>query len=149
MSTRKVVKLFTGLALLGGVVAAGIIYGPPLYARWNNDDAAMNGKQAAARFFAAKRGELKVLVTEEGKLRAIKNHSIFPQLLGSCKITWLATEGATVKKDDLLVTFDKKQFEDGLQTKKAELEAAKRELTVTEEALKIQEMTGKSTVKQA
>ena len=53
-----------------------------------------------------------VSITEEGKLRAVKNYPIFPELRGMAKIGWLATEGSKVKKGDLLVTFNKKELED-------------------------------------
>lgn len=134
-------KWLGGIGVLGGAVAAGIIYGPGLYAKWKSPAAGLSGKQAAVKYYAARRGEMRIVVTEDGKLRAVKNHRIFPELRGSAKITFLATEGATVKKGDLLVSFDKKTFDDNLQTRKGELETAKRALTVAEEALKIEEKT--------
>lgn len=142
------VKWLAALGVVGGVVAASIIYGPPLYAKWKGPGA-NSAKAHAVKFYAAKKGELKIVVTEDGKLRAVKNHRIFPELRGGAKITFLATEGASVKKGDLLVSFDKKTFEDNLQTRKGDLEAAKRGLIVAEEALKIEEKTVVGAVKLA
>src|SRR5215210_3479038 len=100
---RKAVKWFAGLGVVGAAVAASVIYGPPLYAKWKGPGAgALGAKEHAVKFVAARRGELKIVVTEDGKLRAVKNHRIFPELRGSAKITFLATEGATVKKGDMV-----------------------------------------------
>lgn len=143
-------KWLTGLGVVGGLVAASVIYGPPLYAKWKAPGGgALSAKAHAVKFYTAKKGELKIVVTEDGKLRAVKNHRIFPELRGSAKITFLATEGATVKKDDLLVSFDKKTYEDNLQTRKGDFEAAKRGLIVAEEALKIEQKTVVGAVKLA
>ncbi|MGB7160043.1 MAG: hypothetical protein WBD40_18395 [Tepidisphaeraceae bacterium] len=146
----KTIKWLAGLGVVGGAIAASVIYGPPLYAKWKSPaGGALGAKAQAVKFFTAKKGELKIVVTEDGKLRAVKNHRIFPELRGSAKITFLATEGATVKKDDLVVSFDKKTYEDNLQTRKGEWEAAKRGLTVAEEALKIEQKTVVGQVKLA
>ncbi|HEV2295730.1 MAG TPA: HlyD family efflux transporter periplasmic adaptor subunit [Tepidisphaeraceae bacterium] len=143
-------KWLGGLGVLGGVVAASIIYGPPLYAKWKGSGGGgLSAKTQAVKYYTAKKGELKIVVTEDGKLRAVKNHRIFPELRGSAKITFLATEGASVKKGDLLVSFDKKTYEDNLQTRKGDLEAAKRGLIVAEEALKIEQKTVIGAVKLA
>src|SRR5829696_9470100 len=146
----KAVKWFAILGVIGGAVAASVIYGPPLYAKWKGPGTgSMSAKERAVKYVAAKKGELKIVVTEDGKLRAVKNHRIFPELRGSAKITFLAAEGATVKKGDLLVSFDKKTYEDTLQTRKGDWEAAKRGLTVAEEALKIEQKTVVGAVKLA
>lgn len=150
LKLKTTVKWLMALGVVGGVVAASVIYGPPLYAKWKGTGAgALSAKAQAVKFYTAKKGELKIVVTEDGKLRAVKNHRIFPELRGGAKITFLATEGASVKKGDLLVSFDKKTFEDNLQTRKGDLEAAKRGLIVAEEALKIEEKTVEGNVKTA
>ncbi len=147
---RTSVKWLAGLGVVGGVVAASIIYGPPLYAKWKTPaGGALSAKGQAVKFFAARKGELKIVVTEDGKLRAVKNHRVFPELRGSAKITFLATEGATVKKGDMVVSFDKKTYEDTLTTRKGDLEAAKRTLIVAEEGLKIEQKTVIGAVKLA
>jgi HlyD family secretion protein len=146
----KAIKWLATLGVVGGAVAASVIYGPPLYAKWKGPGAgALGAKQQAVKYFAAKKGELKIVVTEDGKLRAVKNHRIFPELRGGAKITFLATEGASVKKGDMLVSFDKKTFDDNLQIRKGDLEAAKRGLIVAEEALKIEQKTVIGAVKLA
>jgi HlyD family secretion protein len=146
----KTMKWLAVLGVVGGGIAASVIYGPPLYAKWKGPGAgALGAKAHAVKYYAARKGELKIVVTEDGKLRAVKNHRIFPELRGSAKITFLATEGASVKKGDMLVSFDKKTYEDNLQTRLGELEAAKRGLTVAEEALKIEQKTVVGAVKLA
>jgi HlyD family secretion protein len=97
-----------------------------------------------------KKGEFKITFTESGKLRAIKSYPIFPAISRQqLKITFLATEGSTVKKGDLVVSFDKKSFDDQLQTHKADLDAALRTKTVNEAALEIAKSTSVTTTSQA
>src|SRR6266516_3957455 len=95
---------------------------------------------------ASTRCDLPVTVVDDGKLRAIKNHSIFPQLRGQTRITWLVPEGSTVHKGDKLVEFEKKPLQELLQTRTTDLEGAKREIVVKAEALTIQRSTAKADV---
>ncbi len=44
------------------------------------------------------RGPLRVAIVDEGKMRAAKNHLIYPEVRGQVKIIWLATEGGTIKR---------------------------------------------------
>ena len=134
------------IAAIGtGATFAAIKWGPAAYAKLKPGPA-HDSRQQQVRTAVARRGDLKIVVAEDGKLRAIKNHPIFPQLRGQSRISFLAPEGATVKKGDKLVEFDKKQLEEQLATRIADLEAAKRELTVKEEAVKIQVSTSKAAV---
>ena len=141
--SSKIVKLCVAGGVLGLATAGGVWRGPQLYAKWFDRQSGQS-KESAVRYVTVTRGELRVVVSEDGKLRAVKNHSIFPELRGSCKITWLAAEAAKVSKGDLLVTFDKKTFEDALQARTADLENAMRALTIAEEGVKIQEKISKS-----
>src|SRR4051812_19793738 len=126
---------------------------PDLYKRWfqpgGGDDAMLAPGAETMRYARARRGDLRVSLSEEGKLRAVKSHRIFPQLRGSSRITFLAPEGSTVKNGDLLVTLDKKPFEDQLLTVVGELAAAQRALAIADAAVAIQERTGASAVKLA
>ena len=134
---------------IGGLVAgsAGATYkwGPQFYSKWAAGSRQEN-KADAVRFTAARRGEMKIVITEDGKLRAIKNHPVYPQLRGQQRIAWLIAEGTAVKKGDKLVEFEKKPLEESLQTKAGELETAKRQLTVAEEGLTIQYATSRAAV---
>src|SRR5688500_13391808 len=104
-ATRVFKWLGIGCVLAGGV-AATAAWKPGLYTRWLNGSASADDHASAveqAKVVKAKRGGLKISVTEAGKLKAIKSHPIFPQLRGPGRITFLAPEGATVKKGDVLV----------------------------------------------
>ena len=148
-TTARVLRwIGVGCVLMGGLAATAALR-PDLYRRWlkpGADELALNGRGDAAKFATAKRADLRVSVSEEGKLRAIKSHPIFPQLRGSSRITFLAPEGSTVKKDDVVCAFDKKQFEDLLLTSQTELAAAQRACAIAEQAVKIQERAGESAV---
>ena len=148
--TRLLTWLGIGCVLAGGLAAAAA-WKPELYRRWlarHHDDATTAGTERV-KFATAKKADLRVSVTEEGKLRAVKSHPIFPQLRGSSRITFLAPEGATVKKGDLLVAFDKKAFEDQMLTAQTELAAAQRAFAIAQLAVDIQERAGASAVKLA
>jgi multidrug efflux pump subunit AcrA (membrane-fusion protein) len=122
--------------VVGGAVAASVIYGPTLYAKWKGPTG-LSAKANAVKFVAAKKGELKIVVTEDGKLRAVKNHRIFPELRGGAKITVPRHRRRHCQEGRHLVSFDKKTYDDTLQQRKGDLETAKRGLTVAEEALRI------------
>src|SRR5215210_4512783 len=127
-ATRLLKWLGVGCVLVGGVAATAALR-PGLYQRWLNRGGEDSSESAAgdrAKFASAKSADLRVSVTEEGKLRAVKSHPIFPTLRGPARITFLAPEGASVKKGDVLVAFDKKAFEDQLLTTSTELAAAQR-----------------------
>src|SRR5215210_5587437 len=114
--------------LVAGIAATAKLK-PDLYKRWlrrGQEDAAAGAAADRVKFATAKKADLRVSVTEEGKLRAVKSHPIFPTLRGPARITFLAPEGASVKKGDVLVAFDKKAFEDQLLTTSTELAAAQR-----------------------
>ena len=152
-SNRGLARLLTwlgiGCVLVGGV-AATATWKPQLYQRWlKSGQEEAGGAGDRLKFAAARRADLRVSVTEEGKLRAVKSHAIFPQLRGSSRITFLAPEGATVKKGDVVVAFDKKAFEDQMQTTQTELAAAQRAHAIAQLAVDIQERAGASAVKLA
>ena len=145
LKNGRAIKWLVIFCILVSSVAASARWGPRLYSKYFDKQDA-NSKLEEVKYATATRGELRVTVVEDGKLRAIKNHSIFPQLRGQSRITWLVPEGSTVKKGDKLVEFEKKPLQELLQTKTTELEGAKREIVVKDEALTIQRSTAKAAV---
>ena len=141
--TRRVTAITVALALGAGAWALRSKKGLPGIGSTTSANAAAADQ---IRFHTVTRGPLRVAITEEGKLRAATNNLIYPEVKGQIKITWLAPEGSTVKKGDPVARFDKKVFEDTLNTQKGELEGARRQLQVNEEAVKIQEASGRSAV---
>ena len=141
----KTVKWFCIAAVVAGTAGATYKWGPGFYGKWAAGSRDAN-RSDSVRFTAARRGEMKIVITEDGKLRAIKNHPVYPQLRGQQRIAWLIPEGTAVKKGEKLVEFEKKPLEESLQTKSGELEQAKRQLTVAEEALTIQHATSRAAV---
>ncbi len=132
-----------------------LVVGGVAWATWSKRDAiaawrsAKSDGSASMRFATAKRGDLRIVVTEEGKLRTVNSTRVYPQYRGANKITWLIAEGSNVKKDDLLATFDNVQYEDQLRQRKADLDTAMRTLSIAEEALVIQKKTAETQVAQA
>jgi HlyD family secretion protein len=145
LKNGRAIKWLAIFCILVSSVAASTRWGPRLYSKYFDSKDA-SAKQEEIKFATATRGDLRITVVEDGKLRAIKNHAIFPQLRGQSRISFLIPEGTTVKKGDKLVEFEKKPLEELLQTKTTELEGAKREIVVKEEALTIQRSTSKAAV---
>ncbi len=141
----RAIRWLAIFCILVSCVAASARWGPRLYSRYF-DKQENTAKQDEMKYATATRGELRVTVVEDGKLRAIKNHAIFPQLRGQSRITFLVPEGTVVKKGDKLVEFEKKPLQELLQTRTTDLEGAKREIVVKDEALTIQRSTAKAAV---
>src|ERR1051325_5535674 len=107
LKNSRAIKWLALFCILVSSVAASARWGPRLYSKYFDKQDA-NAKQEEVKYATATRGELRVTVVEDGKLRAIKNHAIFPQLRGQSRITWLVPEGSTVKKGDKLAALAKK-----------------------------------------
>ena len=86
--SKRVTRLlkWVGVACVAVVgVAATATWKPGLYTRWlgrGREDAAAGAAADRVKFATAKKADMRVSVTEEGKLRAVKSHPIFPQLRG-------------------------------------------------------------------
>ena len=133
------------LSLLAGVGLAAAWWGPGLYQQWfPGRGGSANSGVSDVRFHTVARGNLKIGLVEDGHLRAVKHHKIATELNGRAKIAWIIPEGTQVKKGDKLVDFEKKPIEELITQREADLEAAKREQTVAEESLKIEESNGRS-----
>jgi HlyD family secretion protein len=144
---RTIAKVVVWLAVLGGLAAAGVHWGPGLYREYVAPHLAKNESKAAeVRFHTVARGTLRIGIVENGNLRAVKHHKLGSELRGSGKIAWVIAEGTQVKKGDKLLEFEKKPMEENLKQKEADLEAADREQTVAEEGLKIEDSSSKSMV---
>lgn len=94
--------------------------------------------------YSVKRGELRITMVEEGKLRAVNTSPIKMGING--KITWLAEAGSRVKKGDKLATVDAKQYEDEKKRMEAEVEAQQKQLEIAEKQIPMAEVDGKSAV---
>lgn len=135
------------LLVMAGLGVGAWKYGPGVYKQ------VMQGQEVeaipAARLHTVRKGDLRIVVSEAGKVRTTNSTRVFPAYQGSAKITWLVREGSDVKKGDKLATFDSTQLEDVLRSRKADLEAGIRAVTIAEESLTIQRKTSESAVAQA
>lgn len=144
----KAIKWLCIVGVLGGSVAASARWAPSIYTRWFDKHGAV-AKQDDVRFATVQRADLRITVVEDGKLRAIKNYFVYPELRGQSRITFLVPEGSMAKKGDKLVEFEKKPLQEVLQTRTTDLEGAKREVSIKEEAVRIQRPTTRSAVAMA
>ena len=141
----RIVKGGLVLCLVAGVGVAAAWWGPGLYQQWFPGRASSADTSVCdVRYHTVARGNLKIGLVEDGHLRAVKHHKIATELNGRAKIAWIIPQGAQVKKGDKLVDFEKKPIEELITQREADLEAAKREQTVSEESLKIEDSSGKS-----
>lgn len=139
-------RLLRNTLIAGGVLAigAGGYYAVKQRQPTDAQGQSMSASTERIKLHTVTRDPMRVAIVEEGRLRAAKNHLISSEIRSQLKITWLAPEGSSVKKGDPLIRFDKKQFEDELNRLKGELETSLRQLEVNEEAVIIQEATGRS-----
>lgn len=145
--TGRLVRRGVTVLLLGAGVAMGVVYREQLMERgrgyFSPTVAVTEGIQVAT----VKRGPLKITIAQEGKLRAVKNNLINLEVRG--KITWLAEAGSKVKPGDPLAKVDTKDYDDQKQRLAADLETAKQQLVIAEQAIPITESKGKSEVSTA
>jgi RND family efflux transporter MFP subunit len=125
----KTLALFSLLLVLG-LAASG---------RWLVLGKEGGGESSALSRFTVARGDMQIVIAENGYLTAKNNVNIKPRFKGQGTITWLIEEGKSVVAGDLLVEFDKTQLEtqvseleNSLVQYEIELEAAKANLEIQE-----------------
>lgn len=92
------------LALVVVAVSAGMFY------RFGDVmGAAPQEAPAPESLFTVERGDLEVLVVEDGYLKAKNSVELKPLFRGEGLITWVIEEGSTVEEGDTLVEFEKKE----------------------------------------
>ncbi len=114
---KKLVKTLLVLAVLGGAA-----FGLVMYLRSGDGD------PDQVPTFTAVKEKLVRQVLAEGNLRAVKATPLtVPKMaddFGAMKIAWLAADGTTVKKGDVVVKFDRTDPEKRLVDGKADLASA-------------------------
>ncbi len=117
-------KLLKALVIL--VVLGGIGFGVFRYLKANADE------PDHVPTFTVARGKLVRTVHAEGNLRAVKATPLtVPKTsddFGAMKIAWVAADGMQVKKDDVVVKFDRTDPEKKLVDGKADLDSAQARL---------------------
>jgi HlyD family secretion protein len=95
---------------------------------------------------AVMRGEMKITVEAKGLFQAEKSVFINPEVDGEATLTFLAPEGTTVKKGDVLAKFNTQDLEDEITDLSLRLETVRNRVTRAEESLKMQENTNETSV---
>ena len=108
----------------------------------------LHGRVSREKIVSAEvvQGRFEVTVLAKGKLVAAKSQAV------SCPvwfkpIVWLIPEGTVVKKDDLIVKFDKREIEDGLRAVRAWHRIATAKLREAEQQLKATEQEIRSKIR--
>jgi len=99
--------------------------------------------------FAARRGDLRLTVTENGYLKATKSVELKPEFRGSGTITWLIEEGETVEEGQTLVEFDATDVQNQLDETQNTLVQQERELETAKANLEIQLRDNVSAIEKA
>jgi len=99
--------------------------------------------------FTTRSGNLRIVVTENGYLKAKNSVRIKPKFEREGTITWLIDEGSEVKENDVLVEFDKTELENQI----GELETSLIQFVMEQEAgaaeLGIQERDNETVIEKA
>jgi multidrug resistance efflux pump len=145
--TARLVRRGVTVLLLGAGVALAVVYREELMEKGRGYFAPRVAVTEGIQVATVKRGPLRITLAQEGKLRAVKNNLINLEVRG--KITWLAEAGSKVKPGDPLAKVDTKDYDDQKQRLAADLETAKQQLVIAEQAIPITESKGKSEVSTA
>ena len=124
---------------VAGGIALLVLLGVAASSRWLAPGKEAESSVPASSRFAVARGPLRIVIEENGYLKAKENVSIKPKFKGQGTITWLIEEGKSVAPGDTLIEFDKTQLEtqvveleNSLVQYQIELEAAKANLEIQE-----------------
>jgi multidrug resistance efflux pump len=118
MRARRAIKAIVVVAVLGGAGAAA----------WRVFRREASGATGAVPTYVVVEDSLVRRVTAEGNLRALKATPLLvPRSSddwGAMKVAWLAADGTHVKKDEVVVKFDRTEPEKKLREGEADLESA-------------------------
>jgi RND family efflux transporter MFP subunit len=127
-----------------GLAAAGWRYAGPA-----TGSAAVGAVAAESALYTAKRGDMKIIVTENGYLKAKNNVEIKPKFRRSSTITWLIEEGSEVVEGDKLAEFEKTDVENEVDEENNDLAQYQIELEAAEAELEIQKRDATAQVETA
>lgn len=130
--------------LVAAAAALAVVVG--LVARTGSAEKAAASTKAT---FTAQRGELKITINQNGDLQTKNPIKIVSESSGEATISALAAEGSRVKKGDVLVELDSSQLEELLIRRQIEVENSNARHVQAEEAMKIQELTNKTSIANA
>jgi len=135
----KTIALIVGLALLGLAAAD----------RWHVFGSESTGEIPRTSRFTVARGDLEVVIEENGYLKAKENVTIKPKFKGQGTITWLVEEGKSVVAGDTLIEFDKTQLETQLTELENSMVQYEIELEAAKANLEIQERDNQAAIEKA
>jgi HlyD family secretion protein len=108
-----------------------------------------SGPDDAGAVFKVQRGNLRVSVSESGRVQASKSVALTCELEGQSTIIKIVPEGTYVKKGDELVVLDSANLRDRIDTQEITVKSAEAAHKNADEALQIQENQNDSDVKAA
>ncbi len=95
------------------------------------------------------RGDFVISIVEGGTLEAVNEVVVKNTIDGDSRIIWLIPEGTYVKKDELLVRFDRGEAEKNVEEQRVEFESRQAALIKTENDLIITKSTAESDLSEA
>ncbi len=134
----------------GGWIAVAVVLGLAASGRWLvSGPAQASGAAPASSRCKVARGDLHIVVEENGYLTAKDNVKISPKFKGQGTITVLVEEGKSVVPGDVLIEFDKTQLEQQVSELENSLVQYEIELEAAKANLEIQERDNQATVEKA
>lgn len=97
----------------------------------------------------ASRGDLRVVVSAEGRLRARNSRKVFHQVEGSLTIASIVPEGTFVKQGDELVVFDSAKQVTEVESAEAEYKAAETDVDIAQRTVEITQRENTEALSQA
>ena len=140
-------RLLSSRFLIVGTVAALVVGGS--YWGWRTMGA---GTDSAERPLAvvARKGTMRVVVTERGNLEAVNTVDGINELNGmQVKIIQIVPEGTKVKKGDMVVKFDTSEIEKSIAQQKLKASQARSKIETTEQEIEIARNKGDGEIKDA
>ena len=116
--SRGLGGLVFGLVFLGLLIAAGVFFYPQVAAMTEEK------KEDGALTYTVDRNDILITVTEDGNVESANNIDIKCQVAGGGTILSIVADGTVVEKDKVLVTLDKSNIEDQLNSQTIVFEKA-------------------------
>ena len=99
--------------------------------------------------FAVERGDLEILVVEDGYLKAKHSIELKPQFRGEGLITWVIEEGSSVEEGDTLVEFEKKEQQNRIDELRNEIVQLESNLEAAVATLEIERRDAQAGIEKA
>ena len=136
------------MKVLGALLALVLLVGGVWFAR-RGDVSAGASAPTDETSFRLERGDLEILVGENGYLKAKHSVELKPTFRGEGLITWVIEEGTAVEEDDILVEFEKKEQQNSIDELKNAIVQVESSLESGRATLEIERRDAEASIEKA